>query len=144
MLLMLRQCQRGNESLTVQIRNISSLSGARQTCSGSVAVCQSREPPGTETEQYWWPFTALDQLLQRRRALVYALLREREETRVHGICHISISLGMCIFVGGNVMFSGFFFIIFFLRGTSAMIHFVLKCCLYLRSWGSWFHHMYSN
>lgn len=113
MLFMLREHQIGNESLTVQIGKISSASGARQSCSGSVAFCQSREPPGTETEQYWWPFTALDQLLERRQALVCALLREREETRVHGNCHISIRLGMCIFAGGNVIFSGFFFIMFF-------------------------------
>jgi len=53
MLLMLRQHQIGNESLAVQIGNISSASGARQSCSGSVAFCQSREPPGTETEQHW-------------------------------------------------------------------------------------------
>lgn len=50
---MLRQRQRGNEGLTVQIQNISSLSGARQTCSENMAICQSWEPPGTETEQYW-------------------------------------------------------------------------------------------
>ena len=108
MLLMLRQHQIGNESLAVQIGNISSASGARQSCSGSVAFCQSREPPGTETEQHWWPFTALGQLLERRQALVCALLHGREETRVHGNCHISIRLGMCVFAGGNIMFLFFF------------------------------------
>lgn len=92
----------------VQIGNISSASGVRQSCSGSVAFCQSREAPGTETEQHWWPFTAFDQLLERRQALVCALLREREETRVHGNCHINVRLGMCIFTGGNVMLWVFF------------------------------------
>lgn len=53
MLLMLRQQRIGNESLMVQIGNISSASGVRQSRSGSVAFCQSREAPGTETEQHW-------------------------------------------------------------------------------------------
>lgn len=109
MLLMLWQHQIGNESLTVQIGDTSSASGARQSCSESVAFCQSREPPGTETEKYWWPFTALDQLLEGRQALLCALLCEREETRVPGNCRISIRLGMCIFAGVNVTFSGGFF-----------------------------------
>lgn len=45
--LMLLQHHIGNESLTVQLGNISSASQARESCSGSVAFCQSREPPGT-------------------------------------------------------------------------------------------------